>query len=202
MSGPPKTAFRVSQVLNAALSASVIICLAQGLPSVANSEAFPGNLFPSCILASVIVAYNLKQYLDEYRTFEYAKNERFSMPRTVFFSAISYLFLAAAGYSLSVLPVSASFLALYFVSLIAWSFFSLIARFSYEDNAPNIDKIRRRILWIVIYFFCAAILSVLVLYGKIESSRYLAAAFLLIFWFYIYDVRDSRTFDPKHTKGV
>lgn len=202
MRSSPNIGFKVSQVLNAALSASVIICLAQGLPSVLIAEDFAASFLPSMVFAAVIVAYNLKQYVDEFRAFEHAENEEFSIARTVFFGTVSYLSLAAAGYSIGKPETSAIFLIAYFSTLVAWSVASAVARFGYRESEQNTDKLRRRLLWIVIYLLAATAIWALIYFDKTLDPVWLCAVVFSLVILFICDVRDSNTFDEHHTGGV
>ena len=197
----PTAAVKVPQILNAALAAAVFICLAQRTPELI--KLYPSlsstELTRTSALIALIIAYNLKQIVDEYRAFEFGSNENFSLAPTVVFGALSYLMLAIAASNVGDVKATLYSVIGYFVVLTVWSLVSLIRRLGYKDSNLNVDKLRRRMLWACSYG--ASILILLLIHIDIIEpfSNYL---FLLIPVLYFYDVRDSKTFVTAHEGGV
>lgn len=203
VNGGVPNVMRVPQILNAALAASVIVCLAQRSPNILQTYEDGGlDVRWTALVACLIFFYTIKQYVDEYRAFEFGSNSHFSIFRTVLFGSLSYLMLAAGASNLENADRSFLFIVGYFVVLVIWSFTSLVVRLGKSEDTENNDKIKRRMLWIVLYLLAAV--TLFIDHESVFGEQALAqlASFLVFSVLYLVDAKDSKTFQAAHTGGV
>lgn len=182
----PLGLLKIPQVLGAALSANVFIVIAGQLESVKSEDWRSFCLLSSCF------ALNLKDFFDDMKSYEVQSMEGFSLFPTVFFRVLSYMALAWAA---TTSPNSSDgFLALsvYFVIFINWSLVSIWRRRSLNSNSiENVERLRRRKGWIIIYGFSA-------IFSFLLSTSMTVTEFLLIYILlltvFIFDFVDSESF--------
>ncbi len=193
-------ALKIPQVFNAALAASVVVCAAQRSPEIIKIDDLFELKTASLIFVGffVCVAWAMKNFVDEYRGFESGRIDGFSLARTVIFSTLAYLTLAATASNIGDQRGQQLFMMAYFAVLTLWSTASAIHRFSIPDGqgSENVERLSIRLLWLVIYPVCAA-LSYWIFIS--DSGFKLALGAIAIVIIYAVDVRNTKTFNTNHS---
>ena len=159
---------RIPQVLTAALSASVFICIAQRLGAYFGADlhltAARGPDWPELLLGAIplilTMAWTAKNSVDEFKAFGDPPSNAFSLGATVLFSTCAYVALATAG-SLVFDGMKASWaLSIFFGICTLWSLESVRRHSRLEAGKRDKKKYRQRLEWAIAYPFCAAALAV------------------------------------------
>ena len=199
-----KVTLQVPQILNAALAASVVICMAQESPALVQRAASidVAGWIDRALAASVILLFALKQYADEYRGFYFSTGINFPFAATLYFGSLCYLSLALAASNLAG-EHALVFTAIYFLICFVWTTFSLVRRLFYRDFYRNAGKSARRLLNRLRWFAGNPMLMGLLLLEHVNRDiAFSVAIFAAVVVLFIVDAAQSRSFDPTHSGGV
>jgi hypothetical protein len=176
------------QILGAALSANVFVIIAQ---SVANLKSYE---LVSTAFICLIFLWNLKDGIDDFKSYETQKVEGFSLAPTVTFRVISYMLLVVAVMNIDNLERLIFAMVAYFVTFIVWSLNSIQRRLVLKSNSfENTERLSRRYRWLGLYGFC--VLCCLLFLAKIPILNLIAILLLLIM--FVDDSQHCETFDNK-----
>ncbi|MBX7514586.1 hypothetical protein K3179_08520 [Qipengyuania sp. GH38] len=180
----PRAVIRLPQVLGAALSANVFVVIAQAI-AVASGLAEYAFLM-------LIFVWNLKDGIDDFKTYESDYASGFSLAPTVTYRVIAYVLLAVAAISLPDLQTASIWFALYFATLTLWSANSAFRRSRQQRSDENDERLRRRKGWLVLYPICAICALVL----GCGLTPFFFGAFLIAA-LYLFDALECRTFSNE-----
>lgn len=176
------------QILGAALSANVFVIVAQ---SFANLTSYEWWKIAFIIL---IFLWNLKDGIDDFKSYETQKMEGFSLAPTVTFRVISYMLLVVAVTNIDDIEKLALAMAAYFVTFIAWSLNSIRRRLALKSKSDeNTERLSRRFGWLVLYGFCA--ICCLAMLAKLPLLT--MSAMFLLYVMFVVDSQHCKTFNNE-----
>lgn len=176
------------QILGAALSANVFVIIAQ---SIVNLESYE---WWKIAFVGLIFLWNLKDGIDDFKSYETQKLEGFSLAPTVTFRVISYMLLVIAVMNINDLQNLAWAMAAYFVTFIFWSLNSIRRRLALKSKSDeNTERLSRRFGWLVLYGFCT--LCCLAMLAELPLLS--MSAVVLLFVIFLADSQHCKTFNNE-----
>jgi len=193
---------RIVQILTAALSASVFICIAQRLGAyfIADHHLAAGQLVDwpeiwwGCIPLALTMLWTAKNSVDEFRAFGKPPSPVFSLGTTVLFSTCAYVALATAGSLLFDGMKAIWALAVFFAICSLWSLASAWRHASQESAKRDRRKLRERFEWSLAYPICAGSLAY---YAHHNGEGWTALLPLVPAVYFVRDAWNLKTFSTK-----
>lgn len=184
----PNPVVKFPQILGAALSANVFVVIAQ---SYVNHK--PDQWWQLFFIV-LIFLWNLKDGIDDFKSYETTKMEGFSLAPTVTFRVISYMMLVLAVMSINDIRRMALAMTAYFCTFILWSLNSIWRRRALKSgSSENAERLSRRLGWLVLYGFsalcCVAMLA--------EIPMLSVAAVFLLYAVFVADSQHCKTFSNE-----
>jgi hypothetical protein len=181
------------QILGAALSANIFVVTAQAIASLPNFHWWQLSF------TSLIFLWNLKDGIDDFKSYESQKMEGFSLAPTVTFRVISYMFLVVAASNLENIRSTSLAMAGYFFTFVLWAFNSIIRRLRLNSSSEeNKERLRRRMGWIVLHCVCTIACICMIS----ENQIVIITAMFFIFIIFIVDSIDCATFKNEINENL
>ncbi|WP_432767661.1 MAG: hypothetical protein HEQ22_09445 [Sphingopyxis sp.] len=181
----PNPVIKFPQILGAALSANVFVVIAS---SIAKMDIKDPDQISILIL---LFLWNLKDGIDDFKSYESNYADGFSLAPTVTFRVLSYMSLVGSAINFDNRFLSFVFLSIYFLVFSIWSVNSVIRRTRGSKTAENLERLRRRRGWLILY--PASIAACLVIACS-EGLIFLVAFAAVILGIFAADCDDCETF--------